>query len=33
MVGFEVPKIAIGLKLQYNGSVFGGSNILVDLGI
>lgn len=31
-VGFEVPKGATGLQFQYNGSIFGGGNILVDLG-
>lgn len=31
-VGFEIPKIAKGLQFQYNGNIFGGRNILVDLG-
>ena len=32
-VGFEVPKTATGLKLQYNASFFNNKNIMVDLGI
>ncbi|HUQ85774.1 MAG TPA: hypothetical protein VM077_05595 [Candidatus Limnocylindrales bacterium] len=32
-VGFEVPKTATGLKLQYNASFFNNKNIVVDLGI
>jgi hypothetical protein len=31
-VGFEVPVEATGLKLQYNASSWGFSNVLVDLG-
>ncbi len=31
-VGFEIPKTATGLQFQYNGSMFGGGTILVDLG-
>jgi hypothetical protein len=31
-VGFEIKKNAKGLQFQYNGSLFGGGNILVDLG-
>lgn len=31
-VGFEIPKSAKGLQFQYNGSIFGGGNVLVDLG-
>jgi hypothetical protein len=31
-VGFEIPKGASGLQFQYNGSIFGGGTILVDLG-
>lgn len=31
-VGFEVKKGATGLQFQYNGSMFGGRSILVDLG-
>ena len=31
-VGFEIPKGATGLQFQYNGSIFGGGNILIDLG-
>lgn len=31
-VGFEIPKIAKGLQFQYNGSIFGGGNVLVNLG-
>lgn len=31
-VGFEIPKTATGLQFQYNGSMFGGGEILVDLG-
>lgn len=31
-VGFEVPKTATGLKLQYNASFFNNKNVLVDLG-
>jgi hypothetical protein len=31
-VGFEIPKGAKGLQFQYNGSMFGGGNILVNLG-
>ena len=31
-VGFEIPKAAKGLQFQYNGSIFGGGNVLVDLG-
>ncbi len=30
-VGFEVPKDATGLQFQYNGSMWGGGTILVDL--
>jgi hypothetical protein len=32
-VGFEVPKTAKGLKLQYNASFFNNKNVLVDLGL
>ncbi len=32
-VGFEIPKTAKELQFQYNGSIFGGGNILVDLGM
>ena len=32
-VGFEVPKTATGLKLQYNASFFNNKNVLVDLGL
>lgn len=32
-VGFEVPKTATGLKLQYNASFWSDKNILVDLGM
>ncbi len=31
-VGFEIPKSAKGLQFQYNGNIFGGGSILVDLG-
>lgn len=31
-VGFEIPKGSTGLQFQYNGSMWGGGNILVDLG-
>ena len=31
-VGFEVPSGATGLRFEYNGSLFGGGPILVDLG-
>lgn len=31
-VGFEIKKGATGLKFQYNGSIFGGGTILVNLG-
>jgi len=31
-VGFEIPKSAKGLQFQYNGSMFGGGTILIDLG-
>jgi hypothetical protein len=31
-VGFEVKKSATGLKFQYNGSMFGGGNVTVELG-
>lgn len=31
-IGFEIPKGATGLQFQYNGSMWGGGNILVDLG-
>lgn len=31
-VGFEVPKGATGLQFQYNGSMWGGGTVLVDLG-
>jgi len=31
-VGFEIRKGASGLKFQYNGSMFGGGTILVNLG-
>jgi hypothetical protein len=31
-VGFEVPKGDTGLQFQYNGSLWGGGTILVDLG-
>ncbi len=30
-VGFEIRKAAKGLQFQYNGSMFGGGTILVDL--
>jgi hypothetical protein len=30
-VGFEIPKDATGLQFQYNGSMWGGGTILVDL--
>jgi hypothetical protein len=30
-VGFEIPKTATGLQFQYNGSMFGGGNILINL--
>lgn len=32
-VGFEVPKTAKGLKLQYNASFFNDKNIEIDLGL
>lgn len=32
-VGFEVPKTAKGLKLQYNASFYSNKNITVDLGM
>jgi hypothetical protein len=32
-VGFEAPKTAKGLKLQYNASFWNNKNILVDLGL
>lgn len=32
-VGFEVPKTAKGLKLQYNASFFSNKKIIVDLGL
>lgn len=32
-VGFEVPKTAKGLKLQYNASFYSNKKILVDLGM
>lgn len=31
-VGFEVPQGATGLQFQYNGSIFGGGTVVVDLG-
>ncbi len=31
-VGFEIPKGATGLQFQYNGSLWGGGTILVDIG-
>jgi hypothetical protein len=31
-VGFEVPQGATGLQFQYNGSMFGGGTVVVDLG-
>lgn len=31
-VGFEVPSGDKGLRFQYDGSLFGGGTILVDLG-
>ncbi|MDD5098123.1 MAG: DUF4352 domain-containing protein [Candidatus Pacebacteria bacterium] len=31
-VGFEIPKTAKGLQFQYNGSMFGGGTIIIDLG-
>jgi hypothetical protein len=31
-VGFEIPKGTSGLQFQYNGSMFGGGTIVVDLG-
>ncbi len=31
-VGFEIKNGATGLKFQYNGSIFGGGTILVNLG-
>lgn len=31
-VGFEVPKGATGLQFQYNGSMWGGGTIVVNLG-
>jgi hypothetical protein len=31
-VGFEIPKSDTGLQFQYNGSIFGGGTILVNLG-
>jgi hypothetical protein len=31
-VGFEIPKGTTGLQFQYNGSMFGGGTILVELG-
>ncbi len=31
-VGFEIPKTATGLQFQYNGSIWGGGTVLVDLG-
>ncbi len=31
-VGFEIPTGSTGLQFQYNGSMFGGGNVLVDLG-
>jgi len=30
-VGFEVPEGATGLQYQYNGSMWGGGTVLVDL--
>ena len=32
-VGFEVPKNDKGLQFQYNGSIFGGGTVAVDLGM
>jgi len=32
-VGFEVPKTAKGLKLQYNASFYSNKKILIDLGM
>jgi len=31
-VGFEIKKGQTGLKFQYNGSMFGGGSIVIDLG-
>jgi len=31
-VGFEVPQGATGLQFQYNGSIFGGGTVVVNLG-
>ena len=31
-VGFEIPKGATGLQFQYNGSMWGGGTVVVDLG-
>ena len=31
-VGFEVKKGAKNLQFQYNGSLWGGNNVVVDLG-
>lgn len=31
-VGFEVPQDNTGLQFQYNGSIFGGGTVVVDLG-
>lgn len=31
-VGFEIKRGATGLQFQYNGSMFGGGSVLVDLG-
>jgi hypothetical protein len=31
-VGFEIKKGVTGLQFQYNGNIFGGKSILVDLG-
>ena len=31
-VGFEVPVGTTGLQFQYNGSIFGGGTVVVDLG-
>jgi hypothetical protein len=31
-VGFEIPKGSTGLQFQYNGSMWGGGTIIVDLG-
>lgn len=31
-VGFEIKNGAQGLQFQYNGSIFGGGTVLVDLG-